>query len=228
MCAKVFETGIKGLEVMLGGGIRWGSSFNIVSDLLDRETLCHQIVANALRRGFIVYYLCFKEAPERVRLLMKEMNLNTEHYEKKRLLRFYTPLETDLTRASKESAELIKAFDKFLAGWMRDVTLRVITGKKVVVVINSVSAIYDLLHEDPKFKDFLTKGSSWLRKLIKVININIADLRHLEAAEAIVDFCIVLKNIDGIPYIKLTKMAASSWVPYTSTQNGIEIAEEFL
>lgn len=228
MSARVFETGVKGLDAMLGGGIRWGSLFNIVSDLFDRETLCHQIIANALRRGFIVYYLCFKEAPERVRLLMKEMNLNAEHYEKKRLLRFYTPFEADLTRASKESAELIKAFDKFLAGMMKDITLRVITGKKALVVINNVSAIYDLLHEDPKFKDFLTKGSSWLRKLIKIININIADLRHLEAAESIVDFCIIMKDIDGIPYIKLTKIAASGWVPYKSTQNAIEIAEEFM
>jgi hypothetical protein len=111
---------------------------------------------------------------------------------------------------------------------MKDITLRVITGKKALVVINNVSAIYDLLHEDPKFKDFLTKGSSWLRKLIKIININIADLRHLEAAESIVDFCIIMKDIDGIPYIKLTKIAASGWVPYKSTQNAIEIAEEFM
>ena len=228
MGKRVFETGIKGLDVMLGGGIRWGSLFNIVSDSFDRETLCHQIVANTLRRGLIVYYLCFKEAPERVRLLMSEMNLKAEHYEKKRLLRFYTPFETQRARASKESAELIKAFDKFLAKMMKDITLRVITGKKVLVVINSVSAIYDMLHEDPKFMDFLSKGSSWLRKLIKVININVADLRHLKEAESIVDFCIIMKNIDGIPYIKLTKIATSGWVPYRSTGDAIEIAQEYM
>lgn len=213
---------------MLGGGIRWGSSFNVVSDLFDRETLCHQIIANVLRRRFIVYYLCFKEAPERVRLQMKEMNLNAEHYEKKRLLRFFTPLESESARTLKDSSELIKEMDKFTTKMMRDITLAVITRKKVLVVINNVSAFYDLVHEDPKFKDFLTKGSSWLKKLIKVISINIADLRHLEVGESIVDFCIVLKNIDGIPYIKLTKVASSDWVPYRSSRKGIEIAEEFI
>jgi len=228
LCARVFETGIESLDAMLGGGIRWGSAFTIASDLFDRETLCHQIVANALRRRFVVYYLCFKESPERVRLLMKEVDLNAEQYEKKRLLRFFTPLESELARTLKESAELIKVFDKFTTRMMRDVTLRVITGKKVLFVTNNVSAIYDLLHEDPKWKDFITKGSSWLRKLIKVISINIADLKDLEAAESIVDFCIVLKNIDGIPYIKITKLTTAGWVPYRSTENGIEIADEFI
>lgn len=228
MGKRVFETGINGLDTILGGGIRWGSAFTIASDLFDRETLCHQIVANALRRGFIVYYLCFKESPERVRLLMKELNLNAGHYEKKRLLRFFTPLETELTRRLKESAELIKVFDKFTTKMMRDVTLHVITGKKVLFVTNNVSAIYDMLHEDPKWKDFITKGSSWLRKLIKVISINIADLKDLEAAESIVDFCLVMKNIDGISYIKATKMSTAGWVPYRSTQNGIDIADEFI
>ena len=228
MGKRVFETGINGLDAILGGGIRWGSAFTIASDLFDRETLCHQIVANALRRGFIVYYLCFKESPERVRLLMKELNLNPNHYEKKRLLRFFTPLETELTRRLKESTELIKVFDKFTTRMMRDVTLHVITGKKILFVTNNVSAIYDLLHEDPKWKDFITKGSTWLRKLIKVISINIADLKDLEAAESIVDFCLVMKNIDGIPYIKATKMSTAGWVPYRSTQNGIEIAVEFI
>lgn len=228
MRTRVFETGVQGLDAMVSGGVRWGSSFTIASDLFDRVTLCHQIVQNVLRRGFIVYYMCFKESPERARLTMKELNLNVEHYEKKRLLRFYTPLETELTRSLKGSTELLKVMDKFTKGMMKDVALRVIRGKKVLIVINNVSALYDMLHEDPRWKDFITKGSSWLRKLIKVISINIADLRHLEAAESIVDFCIVLKNIDGIPYIKVTKVSTSSWVPYRSTQNGIEVAEEFL
>jgi len=228
LCAKVFETGIKGLDAMLGGGMRWGSAFTIVSDLLDRETLCHQIIGNSLKRGFIVYYLCFKEAPERVRLLMKEMNLNAEYYEKKGLLRIFTPLETELTRTLKESSELIKVMDKFTTKMMRDVTLHVITGKKVLFVINNVSALYDLLHEDPRWKDFLTKGSTWIRKLVKVISINIADSKDLAVAESIVDFCILMKNIDGIPYVNLTKVPGPGWVPYRSTQDGIEIVEEFL
>jgi len=40
----MFETEVEGLDKMLGGGIRWGSSVTIASDLIDRETLCHQIV----------------------------------------------------------------------------------------------------------------------------------------------------------------------------------------
>lgn len=227
MGKNVFETGIKGLDRMLGGGIRWGSVTTVASDLFERTLLCHQIVANALRRRFIVYYLCFKESPERVRLLMKEMNFNADRYEKKRLLRFFTPLDTELTRTSKESAELIKVFDKFIGRMMRDVTLHVITGKKVLFVNNNVSAVYDMLHEDPKWKDFITKGSSWLRRLVKVISVNIADLKDLAAAESIADFCIVMKNIDGIPYIKITKLSTVGWVPYRATEKGIEIAEEF-
>jgi KaiC/GvpD/RAD55 family RecA-like ATPase len=225
---RVFETGIKGLDAMLGGGIRWGSSVTIASDLLDRVTLCHQIVANALRRRFLVYYLCFKEAPERLRLLMEESNLNPDHYEKKRLLRFYTPLETELTQTLNDSAELIKVMNKFTRGMMKEVTLHVIRGRKVLFVLNNVSAVCDLLHEDPKWKDFTTKGSSWLRKLVKVVSIQISDLKDLELANSIADFCIVLKNIDGIPYIKATKVSISGWVPYRLTQDGIEVAEEFL
>lgn len=224
----MFETKIEGLDALLGGGIRWGSSVTIASDLLDRLTLCHQVVANALKRGFIVYYLCFKEAPERLRLLMKEANLNAEHYERKRLLRFYTPLETELTRELKEPAELLKVFDEFTTRMMRDVALQIIKGKKVLFVLNNVSALADLLHEDPRWKDFITKGSSWLKKLLKVVSIQISDQKDLELAEFIADFCIVLKNIDGIPYIKATKVSLSGWVPYKSTPNGIEVAKEFL
>ena len=227
--AKLFTTMVQGLDEILGGGIRWGSSVTIASDLSDRVALCHQIVANALRRGFMIYYMCFKEAPERLRLLMKEeSNLNAEHYEKKGLLRFYTPFETELARRLKNSEELIKVMDKFTTKMMRDVTLRVIRGKKIVFVLNNVSAAFDLLHEDPKWKDFTTKGSSWLRKLVKVISLQIADLKDLGAADSLADFCIVLKNIDGIPYIKATKVSNFGWVPYRSTQNGIEVAEEFL
>lgn len=225
---KLFTTEVQGLDEILGGGIRWGSSVTIASDLSDRVTLCHQIVANALRRGFMVYYMCFKEAPERLRLLMKESNLNAEHYEKKGLLRFYTPFETELARRLKNSEELIKVMDKFTTKMLRDVTLHVIRGKKIVFVLNNVSAAFDLLHEDPTWKDFTTKGSSWLRKLVKVISLQIADLKDLEAADSLADFCIVLKNIDGIPYIKATKVSNLGWVPYRSTQNGIEVAEEFL
>lgn len=224
----MFETKIDGLDELLGGGIRWGSSVTIASDLFDRLTLCHQIVANALKRGFIVYYLCFKEAPERLRLLMKETDLNAEYYERKRLLRFYTPLETEVTRGLKESSELIKVMDDFTTKMMRDVALHVIRGKKILFVLNNVSAVCDLLHEDPRWKDFITKGSSWLRKLIKVVSIQISDLKDLELAESIADFCIVLKNIDGIPYIKATKVSLSGWVPYRTTPDGIEVAKEFL
>ena len=228
MRSRLFETGIKGLDAMLHGGIRWGSSVTIAGDLSDRVTLCHQIVANALRRRFLVYYLCFKEAPERLRLLMKESNLNADHYEKKGLLRFHTPLETELTRRLKDSAELMRVLDRFITRMMRDVTLQVIRGKKILFVLNNVSATFDLLHEDPRWKDFTTKGSSWLRKLVKVISIQIADLKDLEAADSLADFCLVLKNIDGIPYIKATKVSTFGWVPYRSTQNGIEVADEFL
>jgi len=226
--ARAFETKIKGLDELLGGGIRWGSTVTIASDHFDRLTLCHQIVANALKRGFIVYYLCFKEAPERLKLLMNEADLDAEDYEKKRLLRFYTPLETELTRELKGSAELMKMMDQFTSRMMRDVALHVIRGKKVLFVLNNVSAVCDLLQEDPRWKDFITKGSSWLRKLIKVISIQICDLKDLELAESIADFCIVLQNIDGIPYIKATKVSISGWVPYRSTPNGIEVAEEFM
>jgi hypothetical protein len=37
-----------------------------------------------------------------------------------------------------------------------------------------------------------------------------------------------MKNIEGIPYIKATKMSTAGWVPYRSTQNGIDIADEFI
>lgn len=228
MRARLFETKIKGLDELLGGGIRWGSTVTIASDHFDRLTLCHQIVANALKRGFIVYYLCFKEAPERLRLIMNEANIDAEQYEKKRFLRFYTPLETELTRELKGSGELMKMMDEFTSRMMRDVALHVIRGKKVLFVLNNVSAVCDLLQEDPRWKDFITKGSSWLRKLVKVISIQICDLKDLELAESIADFCLVLKNIDGIPYIKATKVSISGWVPYRSTSNGIEVAEEFL
>jgi len=225
---QMFQTGVEGLDVMLGGGIRWGSSVTIASDLFDRETLCHQIVKNALKRGFLVYYLCFREAPERLRLLMNEAGLNADHYEKRGLLRFFAPLETERTRTSKEASELIRVFDKFITRMMRDVTLHVITGKKVLFVLNNVSPLYEMLREDPKWKDFTTKGSSWLRRLVKVVSVQISDLRDLEAAESLADFCVVLKNIDGIPYIKATKVSALGWIPYRLTPNGIEIAEEFI
>jgi KaiC/GvpD/RAD55 family RecA-like ATPase len=223
-----FETGVKGLDNILGGGIRWGSTVTIASDFLDREKLCHQIVRNSLKRGFLVYYLCFKEAPERVRLTMNESRFNAEHYEKKGLLRFYTPLETELARRLKNSAELIKEFDGFLTRLMRDVALKVVTRKKILIVSNNVSAIYSMLSEDPKWKDFITKGSSWLRRLVKVVGIQIADLKDAEAADTIADFCIIMKSIDGIPYIMATKVSSIGWVPYRSTSNEIEIAEEFL
>jgi KaiC/GvpD/RAD55 family RecA-like ATPase len=225
---RLFETKIKTLDAMLDGGIRWGSSVTIASDLFDRVTLCHQIVANALKQGFIVYYLCFKEAPERLRLLMKESNLKAEHYEKKRLLRFFTPLETEFTRTLKDSGELIKVMDRFTRKMMRDVALYVLRGKKVLFVLNNVSAVADLLHEDPRWKDFITTGSSWLKKLVKVVSIQISDLKDLELADSIADFCIVLKEIDGIPHIKATKVSISGWVPYRSTPEGIEVAVEYL
>jgi hypothetical protein len=159
---------------------------------------------------------------------MKEINLNAEYYEKKRLLRFFTPLETELTRELKDSTQLMKVMDQFTNRMMRDVALHVIRGKKVLFVLNNVSAVCDLLKEDPKWKDFITKGSSWLRKLIKVISIQICDLKDLELAESIADFCIVMKTIDGIPYIKATKVSIFGWVPYRTTANGIEVAEEFM
>ena len=111
---------------------------------------------------------------------------------------------------------------------MKRVALHVMGGKKVMFVLNNVSSLNDLLHEDPRWKDFTTKGSTWLRKLVKVISIQICDLKDLEDAEALADFCIVMKNIDGIPYIKATKVSTSGWVPYILTEKGIEIAEAFL
>ncbi len=159
---------------------------------------------------------------------MNEMGFNVEHYEKKGLLRFHTPLETELTRRLKDSAELIKEFDRFITRMMRDVALKVVTRKKILIVSNNVSSIYAMLSEDPKWKDFITKGSSWVRRLVKVVGIQIADLKDAEAADAIADFCIIMKNIDGVPYIMTTKVSSLGWVPYRSTPNGIEIAEEFL
>jgi KaiC/GvpD/RAD55 family RecA-like ATPase len=225
---RLFETGVKGLDALLGGGIRWGSSVTLASDLLDRVTLCHQIIANALRENFVVLYWCFKEAPERIRFMMEELDVDIEKYEKKRLLRFYTPLETELTRDLKESSELLKIFDNFTMKMMKDVALLVMRGKKVLFILNNVSALADLLNEDPKWKDFTTKNSTWLRKLVRVISIQISDLKDLELADTLADFCLVMKNIDGIPYIKVTKLSTAGWVPYRLTDEGIEIAEEFL
>jgi hypothetical protein len=224
----VFETGIGGLDAMLGGGIRWGSSVTISSDLFDRVTLTHQIVENALKRGFIVYYWCFKEAPERIRFMMKEVGLEVDLYEKNHSLRFYTPIENELTRKLKNSAELLKVMNTFTTKIMKNVTLQVMKGKKVLFVLNNVSALCDLLHEDPRWTDFTTKGSTWLRKLIKVISIQICDLKDLEIAETIADFCVVMRNIDGIPYIKETKVSTFGWVPYMSSQRKIEVVKEFL
>ena len=228
MSKRLFETGVKGLDALLGGGIRWGSSVTLASDLLDRVTLCHQIIANALRENFVVLYWCFKEAPERIRFMMEELDVDIEKYEKKRLLRFYTPLETELTRDLKESSELLKILDNFTMKMMKDVALLVMRGKKVLFILNNVSALADLLNEDPKWKDFTTKNSTWLRKLVRVISIQISDLKDLELADTLADFCLVMKNIDGIPYIKVTKLSTAGWVPYRLTNEGIEIAEEFL
>ena len=230
---NVFETGVSGLDLMLEGGIRWGSTVTIASDLHDRVTLCHQIVENALDRSFIVYYLCFKEAPERIRYLMEESNIDVNRYEKERLLRFYAPLETERTGALTSSelhraSELLKVFNEFITGIMKQVALHVMSGKRVLFVLNNVSALNDLLYEDPRWKDFTTRGSTWLRKLIKVVSFQISDMKDLEVAETIADFCVVMKNIDGIPYIKVTKVSNAGWVPYISTYNRIEIAEDFI
>lgn len=228
MSKRLFETGVKGLDALLGGGIRWGSSVTLASDLLDRVTLCHQIIANALRENFVVLYWCFKEAPERIRFMMEELDIDIEKYEKKRLLRFYTPLETELTRDLKESSELLKILDNFTMKMMKDVALLVMRGKKVLFILNNVSALADLLNEDPKWKDFTTKNSTWLRKLVRVISIQISDLKDLELADTLADFCLVMKNIGGIPYISVTKLSTAGWVPYRLTDEGIEIAKEFL
>lgn len=230
---NVFETGVSGLDLMLEGGIRWGSTVTIASDLHDRVTLCHQIVENALDRSFIVYYLCFKEAPERIRYLMEESGIDVSRYEKERLLRFYAPLETERTGALTSSelhraSELLKVFNEFITGIMKQVALHVMSGKRVLFVLNNVSALNDLLYEDPRWKDFTTRGSTWLRKLIKVVSFQISDMKDLEVAETIADFCVVMKNIDGIPYIKVTKVSNAGWVPYISTYNRIEIAEDFI
>lgn len=228
---NVFVTGQPGLDMMLGGGIRWGSTVTIASDLEDRVTLCHQIVENALKQGMIVYYMCFKEAPERIRYLMEESNIDVEKYEQERLLRFFTPLETEqigLSSTAREASELLKVFNDFISNLMKQVALHVMSGKKVMFVLNNVGALNDLLYEDPRWKDFTMRGSTWLRKLIKVISLQIADLKDLDAAEAIADFCIVLQNIDGIPYIKVTKHSTAGWIPYMSSYNQIEIAEEFI
>jgi KaiC/GvpD/RAD55 family RecA-like ATPase len=230
---NVFETGVSGLDMMLEGGIRWGSTVTIASDLHDRVTLCHQIVENALDRSFIVYYLCFKEAPERIRYLMEESSIDVNRYEKERLLRFYAPLETERTGALTSSelhraSELLKVFNEFITGIMKQVALHIMSGKRVLFVLNNVSALNDLLYEDPRWKDFTTRGSTWLRKLIKVVSFQISDMKDLEVAETMADFCVVMKNIDGIPYIKVTKVSNAGWVPYISTYNRIEIAEDFI
>ena len=118
---NVFKTGVSGLDTILEGGIRWGSTVSIVSDLHDGVTLCHQIVENALEREFIVYYLCFKEAPERIRYIMDESNIDVSRFEKERLLRFYAPLETERTGMLAQSndlhraSELLKVFNKFIS-----------------------------------------------------------------------------------------------------------------
>jgi len=228
---NVFETGLPGLDMMLGGGIRWGSTVTIASDLEDRVTLCHQIVENALKQRMIVYYLCFKEAPERIRYLMEETNIDFEKYEQERLLRFFMPLETEqlgMSSTAREASELLKVFNDFITNVMKQVALHVMSGKKVMFVLNNVGALNDLLNEDPRWKDFTMRGSTWLRKLIKVISLQIADLKDLEDAEAIADFCIVMENIDGIPYVKVTKHSTAGWIPYMSSYNQIEIAEEFI
>jgi KaiC/GvpD/RAD55 family RecA-like ATPase len=225
---KSFQTGIAGLDYILGGGIRWGSSVALVSDLIDREVLLHQIVENALKRGVYVYYVCFKEAPERIKLSMDEMHFASEDYEKKGHLRFYTPLETEMTRRLKNSAEMIKEFDKFSNRLMRDVTIKVLAFKQVLLIFNSYSAIYRLMHEDPKWGDFISKSESWLRRLVKVVSIGLSDLKDQAGADAFNDFCIHMENIDGITYVKATKVSSIGWVPYRSTSNGIEIADEFI
>lgn len=228
MDKRFFETGVNGLDSMLGGGIRWGSSVTIASDLMDRITLCHQIVSNALKREFVVFYLCFKEAPEMIRFIMEDTELDVERYEKERNLRFFTPLETEFTRDLEDSSTLLKIFNQFTMKMMKDATLQVMRGKKVMFVLNNVSALKDLLYEDPKWKDFTTKNSSWLRKLVKVISIQIADMKDIEVADSLADFCIVMENIDGIPYMKVTKLSTQGWVPYRVNPVGIEVAEEFI
>ena len=231
---NVFETGVPGLDRMMGGGVRWGSTVTIASDLQDRLTLCHQIVENALKRDMIVYYLCFKEAPERIRYLMNESKIDVERYEQKRLLRLFAPLDTEQTgmmsssRELHRTDELLKIFNDFISGIMKQVALQVMSGKKVLFILNDVSALNDLMNEDPRWKDFTMKGASWLRKLIKVVSMQISDLRDLEVAETIADFCMVMKVIEGIPYIKVTKVSNAGWVPYISTYDKIEIAEDFI
>jgi KaiC/GvpD/RAD55 family RecA-like ATPase len=225
---RMFQTGITGLDNILGGGIRWGSSVAIVSDLMDREILLHQIVENALKRGVYVFYICFKEAPERIKLSMDEAHFDSEFYEKNGHLRFYTPLETEMTRRLKNSAELIKEFDKFASRLMRAVTFKVLALKQVLLVFNSYSAIYTMMHEDPTWKDFISKEVSWLRRLVKVVSIGLSDLKDQDGADAYNDFCIHMEVIDGISYIKATKVSNLGWVPYRSTSNEIEIADEFI
>jgi len=225
---KFFETGVDGLDTMMGGGIRWGSTVSIASDLMDRVTLCHQFVENALERGFIVNYWCFKEAPERVKYLMEESDIHVEKYEKDRQLQFFTPLENEMTRTLQQTGELLKVFNDFTNDAMKRVALHVMGGKKIMFVLNNVSALNDLLYEDPRWKDFTTKGTNWLRRLVKVISFQICDLKDLDVAEAMADFCLVLKNIDGIPFIKATKVSTAGWVPYIPTDKGIIIAEDFI
>jgi KaiC/GvpD/RAD55 family RecA-like ATPase len=226
--SRYFETQIPGLDALLEGGIRWGVSLGLTSDLRDREVLLHQIVKNALARGVYVYYCCFKEAPERIRLDMEEMNFSVDQYEKKGRLRFYTPLDTELTRRLKNSAELIREFEKFTNRLMREVTFKVLAFKQVLLIFNSYSAIYNLMHEDPTWSDFISKKVSWLRKLVKVVSIGLADLKDRPAADEFNDYCIELENIDGIPYVRATKVSSAGWVPYRATPDGIEIADEFV
>jgi len=226
--SRFFQTGVAGLDLILDGGIRWGVSVGLTSDLRDRDLLLHQIVENALKRGVYVYYCCFKEAPERIRISMEDMNFLPDEYERKGHLRFYTPLDTEMTRRLKSSAELIREFDKFASRLMRDVTFKVLALKQVLLVFNSYSAIYGMMHEDPTWTDFISKEVSWLRRLVKVVSIGLADLKDRPAANDFNDFCIEMENIDGIPYIRATKVSSIGWVPYRTTSTGIEIADEFV
>lgn len=225
---KCFQTEIAGLDSILDGGVRWGITLGITSDLRDREILLNQIVKNALKRGVYVYYCCFNEAPERVRLSMEEMNFSPEPYEKKGHLRFYTPLDTEVTRRLKNASELIREFDKFANRLMKEVTFKVLALKQVLLVFNSYSAIYNMMHDDPTWTDFLSHNVSWMRRLVKVVSIGLADLKDRPAADQFNDYCIEMENIDGIPYIRVTKVSTVGWVPYRTTADGIEIADEFV
>ncbi len=128
----------------------------------------------------------------------------------------------------RDTSEIIRILSKFLSKLMVEVTIKVAQRRKLLFIVDNVSALYDLIGEDPRWKDFTTTGMTWVKRIMGAVTLQVADLEDLEVAESLSDFCIVLKNIDGIPYLKVTKSSTFGWTPYRITHGELEIAEDFL